>query len=629
MAGWTQEQADRYKAAFYEYLNHVWVKSKEKGWIILGENLYGGQVLVIDAIFDGLAQDKHDFKVLKSRQLGISTIIRALMLFWLGAFEITGALVFDSSQHLDEARTELIDMLERMPMDFRFPRKARDNRYSLSLDNRSRVNLMAAGTRESKGSKGLGAGSAISLAHRSELCNYGNIAGLEHFRHSLARTNPNRLFVDESTALGFNIWHEIWEEAKNDHHCVCIFCGWWSHPGQRIEQDDPDFEVYGVAPLTDEEKKKIQDVYQQYNHEITIEQLAWIRREMNPTAKQEGDTDADYSGDPTRIQNQPWTEEDAFQMTGSIFFDAEKLTQQANNNVSKKYQTYSFFPGFEFTDFRAAPAHNAKSVELKVWEEPIEESVYIVAADVAYGINENNDRSAIQVLRCFADGLDQVAEYAWPLINTRQFAWVIAAVEGWYAGDKSDVYRIVDINGPGEATWRELMSLKHQLDRGYFGHQMQERGLLNIQRNVKNYIYTRSDSMSPGRAWQFKAQSQLKVAILERLRDFTSNGMLRIRSQDTLEEMRSVTREGDKIEAQGTAKDDRVLSLAMGVRVWDERVRRLLVNQRRTRVNDEMKRRHSVRDQVTLFNQAQFDAFLAGRMAHRRAVIRAARGRRW
>ena len=76
-----------------------------------------------------------------------------------------------------------------------------------------------------------------------------------------------------------------------------------------------------------------------------------------------------------------------------------------------------------------------------------------MAADVAFGHSEYNDRSAVQVLRCFADGIDQVAEYAWPLIDSRQFAWVIASLEGWYAGDKSEVYRIIEINGPGEATW--------------------------------------------------------------------------------------------------------------------------------------------------------------------------------
>lgn len=629
MAGWTREQVDEIKAAFYDFLDQTWVKSKEKGWIILGQNLYGAQKIVIEKIFEGLATGIHDFKILKSRQLGVSTIIRALMIFWSGVFEITGCLMFDSTQHLMEARQEVVDMMERFPAEFAFPRIIGNNRGFITLENKSRINLVGAGVKESKGSQGLGIGSGISLAHRSELCNYGNISGLENFRHSLARTNPNRLFIDESTAMGFNIWETIWSEAKKDHHCICIFCGWWSHPDQKIDQDDPDFAQYGTAPLTKIEKIKIQQVFTQYGHEITAEQLAWIRREMNPIADEDGDAAPDFEGDPSRLQNQPWTEEDAFQMTGSVFFDAEQLTSQANKNVSRKFKTYSFAGGIEFTDFRVYPAQNAKSVELKVWEEPVEESIYVVSADVAFGRSEKNDRSAIQVIRCFADGMDQVAEYAWPLINSRQFAWAIAAIEGWYAGEKSLIYRIIDVNGPGEATWIELQSLKHQLARGYFGNQLSERGLQNIQRNVRNYIYTRSDSMAPGQAWQFKAQQQLKVAIMERLRDFTSNGMLRIRSMETLGEMRTISRDGDSIEAQGVAKDDRVYSLAMATRCWEERVRRRMITDKRTRQNEESRRRVTMVDQVQLYNTSQFESFLAGKGLVRRKMLAQARRGSW
>ena len=56
------------------------------------ENLYGAQVTVIEVIFDALGRDIHDLGILKSRQLGVSTIIRALMLFWLGKFVVTGSL---------------------------------------------------------------------------------------------------------------------------------------------------------------------------------------------------------------------------------------------------------------------------------------------------------------------------------------------------------------------------------------------------------------------------------------------------------------------------------------------------------------------------------------------------------
>lgn len=625
---WDRKKADTVRAAFYEYLKHVSVKSKEEGWIILGDHLYGGQVKVIEAIFDGLAEDKHDFKILKSRQLGISTIIRALMLFWMGAFEVTGALVFDTSQHLDEARVELIEMLGRMPSTFKFPRAERDNRYSLTLDNRSRVNLLSVGAKESKGGRGLGAGSAVSMTHRSELCSYGNISGLESFRHSLARRNPNRLFIDESTARGFNIWYEIWNEAKDDPDCVCIFCGWWSHPGQFIDRDDPKFDIYGIDPPTDDERKKIDAVWRQYKHRITPEQLAWIRREMNPAVGSD-DAPQDRSGDPARIQEQPWTEQEAFQQTGSVFFNPEGLTDQSVKNVSRKFKSYSYTAGIEFTDLRIYPAPNTKTIQLKVWEEPVEESVYVVSADPAFGHSEESDRSSVQVLRCFSDGVDQVAEYAWPLIDSRQFAWVIASLEGWYAGEKSEVYRIIELNGPGAAVFQELKSLKHQLVRGYFGAAGESQGLVSIQRNVRNYLYTRVDSMAPGNVMQFKTQQQLKVEILERLRDFTNSGLLRIKSSELIEEMRTVSREGDRIGSRGLAKDDRVMAMAMAVRCWEERARRGLVSARRTRASEETRRSLTIRDQVCMFNQNQFDAFLTGKSVARRRAITQARRKVW
>lgn len=630
MAGWSRQRADAVKAAFYEFLNEVRINSKEDGWIILGEHLYEGQRRVIDDIFDGLAEDIHDFKILKSRQLGISTIIRALMLFWAGVFDgVTGSLVFDTAQHLDEARRELVNMLKQLPTAFEFPREDSNNRYSLTLTNQSRINLAAAGVKESKSSGTLGRGSAVSLAHRSELCSYQNTSGIEAYRASLARKNPNRLFIDESTARGPNIWKEIWEEAADDPHCRRIFIGWWSHPGQRIERDDPDFERFGIFPPTEAETAKIIAVMEQYSHTVTPEQLAWIRKEMDPGARPEGDADAIFEGTTERIQEQPWTADEAFQMTGSVFFAPETLTRQMTQNCSPKFKTFMFSAGLEFTDMRAFPASNARSVELKVWEEPVEDSVYVIAADPAFGHDEHNDRSAIQVLRCYSDGIDQVAEYAWPLINTRQFAWVIAALEGWYAGEKSEIFRIIEINGPGEAVWNELQSLKRQIATGYFGGALAERGLQNIQRNVRNYQYTRSDSMHPGRVWQFKTQTQLKIAIMERLRDFTSSGILRIRSQELLEEMRTVSRDGDSITAQGTAKDDRAVAMAMAVRAWEERARRQLLAVKRTREADLARRRLDVRDQIMMFNNNMLSTYLAGRSAGRRQSFNASRRQAW
>jgi hypothetical protein len=300
-----------------------------------------------------------------------------------------------------------------------------------------------------------------------------------------------------------------------------------------------------------------------------------------------------------------------------------------NKFVSNKYQTYTFFAGFDFNDFSCEPSPNRRSVHLKVWEEPIEGSVYIISADPAYGINEHNDRSAVQVLRAYSDGIDQVAEYAWPLIDSQQLAWVIAALEAWYSGEQSEVFRIIEINGPGEATFRELRSLKQKIQFQYFGTQLSDRGLQNIQRNVKNYFYARSDQLRPGQSLQWKTTLQLKIAILERLRDFTNTGVLRIRSLETLEEMRVITRDGDSIGADGSNHDDRVLALSMAVRLWEDQARRMLMAGKRTREAEVAKRRMSTVDMTQAYNDAQFGAFLAGRGATRQAQARMQAIQQW
>ena len=92
---------------------------------------------------------------------------------------------------------------------------------------------------------------------------------------------------------------------------------------------------------------------------------------------------------------------------------------------------------------------------------------------------------------------------------------------------------------------------------------------------------------------------------------------------------REVTREGDDISAQGSGKDDRVMSIAMGVRCWEERARRGLINAKRTRSSEEAKRRLTIVDQVQMYNQGQFEQFLAGKSAGRRQAALASMRRSW
>lgn len=461
----------------------------------------------------------------------------------------------------------------------------------------------------------------------SEMCDWGSAEGLTAFRQCFSEKHPNRLYIWESTARGYDgVWADLWEEAKADEgHSKCIFLGWYLKPSQKIERDHPDFEKYGVEPPSPKEREMIETVAREYDWKITPEQLAWYRRKMNPSNE-----DVDYDNDSYRLQEQPSTELEAFQMTGAQFFDTVALTTQAHENATSKFKGFYFSTGLEFFDMRVFPSTHARNLHFKVWEEPTEDAVYILSADVAFGSSERNDRSAFSVLRCYADGVDQVAEYAWPLINTRQYAWVISAVAGWYTmHPRSSLYLIMEINGPGGAVLNELKALRQQIAARYKAVEFQESGLTNIFRNVYNYFYSRTDSLSPGQSMMWKTNTQLKVEIMERLRDFVTNGMLRLRSFDTLDEMKRVAREGDSIAAQGAAKDDRVMALAMGIRMWDDAARRRLVAERRTRAAEEAKKGHSVRDQANRFNDFQFEQFFARKSSSRRRAMLAARQEQW
>jgi hypothetical protein len=387
--------------------------------------------------------------------------------------------------------------------------------------------------------------------------------------------------------------------------------------------------LYGQDPLSEKEKDLTDVVKKRYGHQISIEQWAWYRKRMNPAATSEA-TDVDNDeADPLRIQEQPVVEEEAWQQTGSIFFPAKQLTEQTTSYVSEKFQKWMYIAGSEFVDMRIYPAPTIRMTDLKVWDEPDSEGTYVLACDPAFGENPDNDRSSVQVLRCYADGVDQVAEYASPLISTRQLAWVIASLLGWYGAGNAQIRYVLELNGPGVAVFNALKELRFLLDSNYFGALADEKGLRDVFRNVRTFIYTRPDGMTAGQNYHFKTNSALKVMIMERLRDFVSNGAIRIKSMAAVDEMKTIAREGDSISAPQSMRDDLVLALAFGVHYWETSIRKELVTRKITRASEEARKRLSIIDQVKLFNQNQIGHFFAIKAQERNQQRRLQTRQRW
>jgi hypothetical protein len=407
-------------------------------------------------------------------------------------------------------------------------------------------------------------------------------------------------------------------EAKgNEAEEVAYFAGWWSKDDQRILRGTPLWKVYGADPPSDAEQRRMRLVKELYDFDIDLEQLAWYRRYIDPTR----DRDDDEPEDGYQIQDQPWVEDDAFQQSGSPFFRADKLTVASQASKTIKYRPYRFWPGDSIISCDIQPSKTWKEVELKVWEDPVAEGCYVVAGDPAYGRNEFNNNSCAQVLRCYADAIEQVAEYTSSVIEPHQFSWLLWTLVGWYgSAHQSEVMTTCELNGSGEEVLRQYNVTRALLRDGYLRTAAREAGINNIFHNGRMYVYSRSDTISTGHNFWWKTSSQLKVQMMDGLRGYFHNDVITIRSYDALEEMKTIAREGDKIGAPSGKRDDRNSGLAFGVRAWEEHLRRNLARQNRTREADRIRRLGSAQDIMSLFQKNLLEDMFKRKAAGRRAA---------
>jgi hypothetical protein len=549
-------------AQFYKFCSQLKIETKEQGLKKM-DTLLGTQTYVMDEISQGLQQDIHFFVILKGRQLGITTISLALDLYWHFIHNgLQGTLTTDTEENRDMFRSTLSMYMEGLPKEWRIPLIAH-NRNQLQLKNRSRLFYQVAGLR-AKGS--LGRGKAITFLHGTETSSWGDEEGLASLLASLAETNPNRLYIFESTARGFNMFHDMYVTAKKAKTQRAIFCGWWRNQFYSVDADSQIYKVYWDGKLTPEEKEWTRDIKKLYNVEINSRQMAWWRWKLHEGIKD----------DALMYQEFPPTEDYAFIMTGTSFFSNARCTDMMK--IAKKigcdYYRYGMGANFVDTDVLKSTERLAT---LKVWEEPVDTAYYVIGADPAYGSSDWADRFCIQVFRCYADGMEQVAEFATSEMNTYQFAWVIAHLAGAYKNSTLNL----EVNGPGQAVINELRNLKRQASAlaGQMGYD-----LMNVLGSMSNYIWRRNDTLggiSNSIGWL--TTSATKERMLSYMKDYFERGMMAIYSVDLIDEMKTIVRDGGSIEASGRNKDDRVIAAALACAAYAEQIQPRLIAQKVTR----------------------------------------------
>ncbi len=540
------------RAEFDRFCANLQIDSKEFGTVPL--RLLGTQKYLIDEIASGLEAGIHDFHVLKARQLGISTIGWALDLYWLFKYKgLRGTLVTHDDETREECRANITSYYESLPRSLKQPIRTH-NRNMLDLMNRSRFSYQVAGTKKSGK---LGRGKGINFCHATEISSWGDEEGLDSLIASFAENFAQRFYLFESTARGFNLWYDVYTEAKNATTQKAIFIGWWRNELYTVAIDSDIFEVYGKEDPTHSEWEWIDGVKKQFSFEIGIQQLAWARWKLYEKHR---------GNEQSFFQEFPPLEDYAWQMSGAKFFSNRKLTETKvmleKAPAPAEYFRYDFGPTFMETSIAPCPEFQA---HLTVWKPAHPLGVYAIAGDPAFGSSTQSDRFCVQVLECFADGAEQVAEFCTTECTTYAFAWILGHLAGWYR----DSMVMLEINGPGKAVWDEFQRI--QQTGGYATNFENNAGLLEVVGNIRNYLYHRNDSLSGNYAYHWKMTSELKESIMNKFRDAHERGTLEIHSAELLEEMKTITNTDGVIEAGSSRqKDDRAIAMALAVQTWND-----------------------------------------------------------
>jgi hypothetical protein len=546
------------RKGFYRFCSQLRIESKEQGMITLGDQLLGTQTYVMDEVARGLQDDIHFFVVLKGRQLGITTISLALDLYWHFIHPgMQGTLTTDTEENREQFRSTLAMYMDGLPKQYKIPLMSH-NRNQLVLQNRSRMFYQVAGTR-AKG--GLGRGKGITFLHGTETSSWGDEEGLASLLASLAETNPLRYYMFESTARGFNMFHDMWTTAKRARTQKAIFCGWWRNQLYTADPKSDVYKTYWDGKLSPEEKEWTKDIRKMYNFEINSRQIAWWRWKLHEGLKDDG----------LMYQEFPPTEDYAFVMTGSSFFSTARCTDAMKEAKRSPFIPYRFSMGANFQDTTLIQS-TERLATLKIWEEPVASAYYVIGADPAYGSSDWADRFCIQVYRCYADGMDQVAEFATSELNTFQFAWVICYLAGAYGNSLLNL----EVNGPGQAVINEMRNLRRQ---AMSLPASEARHLNDVLGNMQHYLWRRNDSFGISNSIGWVTTHSSKERMLNYLKDYFERGMMNIYSQECIDEMKGIVRDGGTIAAAGRSKDDRVIASALAAAAYAEQLQpRLIAN---------------------------------------------------
>lgn len=206
---------------------------------------------------------------------------------------------------------------------------------------------------------------------------------------------------------------------------------------------------------------------------------------------------------------------------------------------------------------------------LKVWEPPEAGGVYVIGVDPSGGGGGESDDHAIEVLRCYADRVVQVAEFRTNKPLTYQLAWVLAHLAGAYR----DHIANLEVTGVGAAVLPEVRNLRQLAERGILQGEPGSENILNMIGAVRWFLYKRPDTLGgAGNVIAWKANADNKHQVYSELRDSLMLRRIEIRSPTLIAQMQSIIEDEGWIGAGPDTgeNDDCVSALVLAHHAWIE-----------------------------------------------------------
>lgn len=455
--------------------------------------------------------------ILKSRQLGISSVVVALSIRACIVKDNTTCLLVSHSQ--DSTATifdKLRQQYDSLP-EFIKPDTITNNRKELKFVNGSKITCVTAGT------KSIGRGDTFNgIVHLSEF-SFWKKPDEQLKALSQALSDKCKLII-ESTAWGHNKFSEVYYQAKNmENSYQSYFFNWIN--GGRLFKDLYNLAVDRYKATHNGLELSYDDLDEDeidlFNMGASLDQLTWRRQKVA--------TD----GIDTFHREYPSTDDECFLTTGSTVFDNKRIDTCIQGLLQDKVIPIAKDKIVGLPTM--LQGHYPKS--LKIWSTPKIGERYYIGCDVSEGLGRDYSTAIV---------LDS---------NGKQVAQ--------FKNNKLKPYQMSDIYN---ALGRYYNKAKLTVEKASGGHSVIERLFLECKyMNMTKYMtYDERNRKIWNRG--FDTNNKTKSIIINDMREWFEKGLIQILSKELLEEMKVyVSNENGSMGAISGSHDDLIMATALAI----------------------------------------------------------------